>query len=613
MDPNTDVIDPLKLSLEEVNYELKIRNIDNVTNPRAKITILRKTFSDEANGISTVPKNCSEINPSDVEINICNNIYGEIVSIANYGMNKNERNSVEEAYHRMLHLQMRLERITPANQLEAEKIYELTDCCVDGIFRVTTYVNSRSENATWIRSKRATVSDSILLNDDAPEWQAPANNLGIVSGASGNNAIPKSTTRPSISPRTIFSNGNGDHQLKTPQTAATASIQGRESFIGLDLLSIEDREEVLNIIKSKIQKGTNATVDNANDQITDTAAHATNQNYSWHQNRLLQPQQLYPQAPLRMPTFNNMPNEAGNIAFPPWANFNENAARQSANRRPVPINQWKISFSGDGKGLHLHDFLAQVELLQKSERLSDEDLVYGLAHLLTGTARTWLTTVQGRFRAWSEVATAMKQRFLPDNYDYMLLHQISNNTQKPSESIVEFLTNMNALFNCLTIPITEQHKLFLIQKNLLPKYAMSIAPLGICSMERLLEVGRRMDCAFLPQSQQLPFQPNTGYFKPNPRNISLIDDTNNDDESNQVELLELRRRNQTVRTPIRCWNCNATGHSFHDCPSERTGLFCYRCGSQNVTSISCKNCPKNGRRSSSQAVSNAQDSARTNQ
>lgn len=642
MDPTNDVIDPLQLSVEEINYELALRGIFNVSNPRTKVATLRDLFQKEFDGAAATPKNSSEVNSSDKEVKTCSSIYEEIVAIANYGTNKDDKSSIEEAYHRMLHLQMRLDRIVPKTQLEAERVYELIDCCVDGIFRLAKFMNGRN-NGTSANAGRQkeSVQQNQPRNSDVLSF--PTNGAGggtrnsdvlsfptnVAEGGARNSmtsasgAVPKNP-KPVISPRTRF------EEVVAQKLPSRLSIQGRESFTELEFLSAEDREEVLKIIRSKIRSNASGPKETLIDLSTSRStqieqpaeAYEDDRNQQYFQDRTRYrepPRQLlnrnYPRMPMFAdePTERNWANDAPNPPNPPGAQYYENPARHYNQRRPVPMNQWKISFSGDSKGIHLHDFLTQVELLQRSERLSDEDLVHGLAHLLNGTARTWLTTVQGRFRTWAEVALAMKQRFLPENYDYMLLCQITNNTQKSSESIVEFLTNMQALFNCLTIPIAEPHKLFLIQKNLLPKYAMSIAPLGIRTMQELLEVARRMDCTFQPQSQQLPFQQNFGSFnRQYPRNVSTIDETNEIDEEDQADLMEMRRRNpsnQSPRSPIKCWNCNRIGHSFHECSVERTGIFCFRCGASNVTSINCQKCSKNGKKSSGQ-TSEAQSSVR---
>lgn len=56
-------------------------------------------------------------------------------------------------------------------------------------------------------------------------------------------------------------------------------------------------------------------------------------------------------------------------------------------RRFVPIHQWRLNFSGENRDTHLQEFLAQLRILQRSERVSNEDLMLSIVHLLSGRAK----------------------------------------------------------------------------------------------------------------------------------------------------------------------------------------------------------------------------------
>lgn len=109
-----------------------------------------------------------------------------------------------------------------------------------------------------------------------------------------------------------------------------------------------------------------------------------------------------------------------------------------ARRSAIPLSQWRIEFKGDGSGLH--DFLSQVSLLQRSESVSDSEMLYSIVHLLSGRAKPWFSSVGNQFQDWPEVVIAMKKEFLPANYDYVLLNDITNWEQKRNESFGEFIT-----------------------------------------------------------------------------------------------------------------------------------------------------------------------------
>lgn len=85
---------------------------------------------------------------------------------------------------------------------------------------------------------------------------------------------------------------------------------------------------------------------------------------------------------------------------------------QNYTRKTVPIHQWNISFSGDGKGPHLYDFFEQVALFQRSEGVSNEDMVSSIVHLLSGRAKLWFMTVNDYVHTWDQLVFAMKREFL---------------------------------------------------------------------------------------------------------------------------------------------------------------------------------------------------------
>lgn len=306
-------------------------------------------------------------------------------------------------------------------------------------------------------------------------------------------------------------------------------------------------------------------------------------------------------------------------------------------RKTVPVHQWRISFCGEGKGLHLFDFLDQISLYQRSENISNNELLSSIVHLLTGRAKLWYRSAYDSIFTWDEFVSALKTEFLPRNYEYMLLADISSRVQRPNETFAEFITHMKSLFKCLTIPIDEDYKIFLVQKNLLPKYAVGVAPLNIQSLEQLSNVCRRIDGAYNRSNTiRMPFQEfQRSYDRPFARNsdrnreLMAVEHSEeaNDDSSlvdiDERELLEVRKPrsgtsvrrdkrvvndNQSVKRKINCWNCKKDGHGFKECNLDQDGKFCYKCGLEDTLFRDCSRChPGNATRNLGRTGS-AQDS-----
>lgn len=260
--------------------------------------------------------------------------------------------------------------------------------------------------------------------------------------------------------------------------------------------------------------------------------------------------------------------------------------------KSVPVNHWKISFSGDGQGLHLFDFLAQVKMLQRSERIPDHELLPMMVHLFNGRAKNWYGRWSWTMHTWEELEVALKTEFLPENYSFIMLEKITSRKQKTGESIGEFLALMELQFTWLDIPMDDQHKVFIVRNNLLPKYAQSIAAFEIRTLSDLAQVCRRVESATQSVSMNLPFESQNyrSNTAPRPRNMNEVEH-----EESQVEctgeVCAMGRFGQ-----VKCYNCLKNGHVFRSCLKPRDGVFCYGCGGKNVTTKTCVKCAGNGAR-----------------
>lgn len=318
--------------------------------------------------------------------------------------------------------------------------------------------------------------------------------------------------------------------------------------------------------------------------------------------------------------------QAQNLAgeYAPIFQNQEQFIRGERARRTVPVHQWRLQYSGDGRGLHLYDFLAQIELYRNSEQVSPHELLLSVVHLFSGRARMWFQAVHGTIRSWDELVAALKREFLPPNYDYILLSDISNRMQKNDESSAEYIVHMQSLFKFLAIDISADHKLFIVKNNLLNRYRIALAPINIIDLNHLSEVCRRMDEAFKrPSHLQLPFQnySRSSFSFSNRENFQEVNAVDNnlvvdEDEENSREVAAVRQRinsrSQEVRNNARpnnpfartahqarnsivCWNCDVEGHGFNTCPESQRGIFCFQCGNKGVIARNCA-CSGNGAR-----------------
>lgn len=213
------------------------------------------------------------------------------------------------------------------------------------------------------------------------------------------------------------------------------------------------------------------------------------------------------------------------------------------------------------------------------------------------------------------MVTAMKTEFLPPKHDFKLLTNISNRRQKSSETFAEYLNMMQSLFKHLSIPISAEQKLCIIEENMLPKYAIATSVLDIGTLDQLAKVCRRVDYAYTRSPAAVPYERTTDHrqnFRPGQypnrtRALHLVETSHqspnaasnfpgleigaeedafenqkpeDDHQMEAGEILEMRRgaNNFPFNDPQparECYNCRKVGHSFNVCPLAR-GKFCYR-------------------------------------
>lgn len=175
------------------------------------------------------------------------------------------------------------------------------------------------------------------------------------------------------------------------------------------------------------------------------------------------------------------------------------------------------------------------------------------------------------------------------------------------------------MFKLLAVPINEQHKLCIIEENMLPKYAIAVAAIEITSLRQLANICRRTDYADEKNSARVSqnerahntrtqSRPSSGGLRELQEVDAVYSCVGNDDgfsgfentPGHDREVAEIRRSNNRDEAKVpnverrKCFNCLREGHNFSECTVAKTGQFCYRCGSRDVTTFTCQKCPKNG-------------------
>lgn len=164
-------------------------------------------------------------------------------------------------------------------------------------------------------------------------------------------------------------------------------------------------------------------------------------------------------------------------------------------RETVDLSKWNLRFSGGSDILGLSAFLERVNELCESRNISKEQLFKSCTELFEGEALVWLRSVRDNITDWDSLCSALRREFLPHDYVDQLWDQIKKRTQGDTEPISIYIAYMTNLFKRLTIPISEEIKLKIIMKNILPFYTTQLTLVTIDSVEQLIDYCKKLEIA----------------------------------------------------------------------------------------------------------------------
>lgn len=263
----------------------------------------------------------------------------------------------------------------------------------------------------------------------------------------------------------------------------------------------------------------------------------------------------------------------------------------------VPVFKWGLKFTGDLNQMSLHTFVNRVESLRVARYVSKHELWHSATDLFEGNALLWYETNRHLFKSWDELVVGLRDAFLPINYEEKLYDDIRRRTQHPSESIGTYITLMIAMFNRLGTKISEERRVHILLRNILPFYQTQLALMDVKSVPELLKLCRKMDERRESVEAYAPPPRRGQSFEPELAFVCA-------DERRQLSSVEVpttprgtkdnvASASQNVRA---CWNCGKQGHVSSRC-NAAPKRHCYRCGKMNETVKTCPTCKSgNGKR-----------------
>lgn len=318
------------------------------------------------------------------------------------------------------------------------------------------------------------------------------------------------------------------------------------------------------------------------------------------------------------------------------------SGRRSSNPRVVPVNHWRISFSGEANSsnkfdLNIHKFLQQVKLFRRASNISRRNLLRQIIHLLNGSARDWYQNASRNIHTWEQFVTALKAKFLPTDYNFQLMAQAQRRQQDKNESVAQYINAMEMIFSSMSRHADPEWQLTVVCANLLPQYSdlvVAQAPQSIAEIEKIC---KRRESAMEHKKYFAPPTQTSRQYTQRPKVFaaeeeSIVSASENDGEETEANVCAVMRRSNDNKKKLQhkktapkegeksnnnarvdasaeagrvivCFNCDGNGHMHRDCPTEKR-VFCYNCGAKGVTS---KDCPKCSTRASKNGQANLID------
>lgn len=277
-------------------------------------------------------------------------------------------------------------------------------------------------------------------------------------------------------------------------------------------------------------------------------------------------------------------------------------------RKPIPPDRWGFSFSGGPTGnardTTPQNFLAMMEANRRSEGYNKATMLTFMNVLLTGSAKIWWINNQKKIRDYKQFIERFKAEWYVCDFETVAFIELCSYKQN-EEDIMAYLTAFETrVYQCNPRP-SEAQVVGILRRNvraefrdhlLLAKPKTLAAVRQACKEKNEAEKAkgnqRRPPREEEKPRREKPAQPKGRYAYAIDILGAEIDSGEEYDPSPyEVYFVQSQKErgnpNAQPRREYHCFNCGKLGHMWRQCPDKITTPFCMHCGKKGVKISTC--------------------------
>lgn len=223
-------------------------------------------------------------------------------------------------------------------------------------------------------------------------------------------------------------------------------------------------------------------------------------------------------------------------------------------------------------------FLKAVEELIAQYNPGWTNIAFALKSCLKGKALCWFTSFESNFSDFQSFRCSFRKHFVPSEYLFRLETEIRSRRQRPSESMLQYFSDLKSSSAKLDIPFSDTELLKFVKTNCLPKFHFLINNIisETCPLEDFLEKARQIE--FSEQCEAQMHGKNSRFSQDHRPGLgkhvgaiynNVVPEQTRPDDGNGKRL-------SWSRSSVVCFRCKQRGHYARECPFRDACKDCLR-------------------------------------